>query len=260
MHTHTPSAATPWIAYRRPLAHPRLRLFCFPYGGGSAAIYRDWAGHLPAGVELCPVQLPGRERRLAEPPHERVEPLAAELAGALRPLMDVPFAFFGHSMGAVIGYELARELRRTGGPAPAALLLSGRRAPQVPPREPPIHALPDAEFTAEIQRLGGTPAEVLREPEIMEIFLPLLRADITLCERHTGEFRPGAPLDVPFFLYGGDADPDVTPGDVRAWGELTTAPAAVRIFPGDHFFLFADGAPFFRALAADLAAVTRAAP
>jgi medium-chain acyl-[acyl-carrier-protein] hydrolase len=242
---------TRWIGYRRATRAPRIRLFCFPYAGGSAAFYGDWAARLPEGTDVCPVQLPGRERRLAEPPYTELNSLVGDLMPALRPLLDVPFCFFGHSMGAAIGFELARELRRTGGPLPNRLFLSGRRAPQVPTRELPMHDLPDAEFLERVGDLNGTPPEVLREPEIMEVFLPLLRADIGLCERYT--FAPEPALPVPFTVYGGDRDPDVSPADLHAWAEQSSRRTDVRLLPGDHFFLAKEAGSFFPAFARDIA-------
>jgi surfactin synthase thioesterase subunit len=201
-------------------------------------------------VDVCPVQLPGRERRISQKPYTAMQPLVEELAGVLRPYLDVPFAFFGHSMGALISFELARELRRTGAELPRWLFLSGARAPQVPSREPPIHDLPDAEFIQEIRQLNGTPAEVLEEPELLEMYLPLLRADVGLCERYT--LAEEAPLEVPFSVYGGEQDADVLPEDLAAWRTHTTRRTQLRSFPGDHFFLAQHRERFLRSFSDDL--------
>ncbi len=178
-----------------------------------------------------------------------MEPLVEALAGAL-PLADLPFAFFGHSLGALIAYELARALRRRGGPEPLALLLSGRRGPRVPPREEPIHALPEAEFMARLRELNGTPEEVLEHGELMALLLPLLRADFALHE--TWELRPEEPLGIGISAFGGLADPEVTREDLEDWRGETRGRFRLRMLPGDHFFLHSERALLIEAVARDL--------
>ncbi|HVF60151.1 MAG TPA: thioesterase domain-containing protein [Thermoanaerobaculia bacterium] len=243
------SRATPWLAYREIDPRARLRLFCFPYAGGGASAYRAWGAALPTGIEVCPVQLPGREGRLREPPFTRMGPLVEALAGAL-PLADLPFAFFGHSLGALVAYELARALRRRGGPEPLALLLAGRRGPRRPPREEPIHELPDAEFMARLRELNGTPEEVLEHGELMALLLPLLRADFALHE--TWELRPEEPLAIGVSAFGGLADPEVTREDLEDWRGETRGRFRLRMLPGDHFFLHSERALLTEAVARDL--------
>src|SRR5438552_2333015 len=150
-----------WVLRPRPDPRARLRLFCFPYAGGGASQFRTWAEGLPPEVELCPVQLPGREGRLRETPFTRIAPLVAALVTALRGYLDTPYAFFGHSLGALVGFELARALRRTGGPGPRGLLVSAYRAPDLPDPDPPLHLLSSPAFWDELRRLNGTPPEVL---------------------------------------------------------------------------------------------------
>jgi medium-chain acyl-[acyl-carrier-protein] hydrolase len=227
--------ATGWIGFSRPNPHARLKLFCFPYAGGGAAAYRAWGKELPQDVELCPVQLPGRESRMVEPPFQHLEGLVMALADAIAPQLDRPFAFFGHSMGALVAYELTRTLRRRGLPEPARLLVSAFRAPHLARRVAPIYHLPDEAFLAALRRFNGTPDEILQNADLMELVMPILRADFSVCETYT--HRREAPLDLPIVAFGGCADEDVKPAELEPWRELTTSGFSLAMFPGDHFFL-----------------------
>src|SRR5262249_3231561 len=229
------TGSTPWLL--RPRSDPRadLRLFCFPYAGGGASLFRRWADILPAGVEVCPVQLPGREGRFREAAFDRLPPLVETLARELRAFLDRPFAFFGHSMGALLGFELARQLRRMGAAGPAHLFVSGRRAPQVARSEAPIHALPDAAFRDEHRRFTGTPAAVLDNAELLELLLPTLRADFTLVETYTHHAE--APSDTPITAFGGTDDPLASWEQLDAWRAQTTGSFRLCMVPGGHFFL-----------------------
>jgi medium-chain acyl-[acyl-carrier-protein] hydrolase len=153
----------------------------------------------------------------------------------LRPYLDMPFAFFGHSMGALIAFELARKLRRSRGPAPLRLFLSGRRAPHLPPSRRPIHHLPEAEFRQEVRLLEGTPEEVLSNEELMQILLPVLRADFAVCETYV--YSAEEPLDMPLSVFGSTNDPEVNREELEAWRSQTTGSMTLRIFEGNHFFL-----------------------
>lgn len=254
MRSSSPSG--PWVVVPAPNPSARLRLFCFPYAGGGASVFRGWPRALPAGVEVCAVQPPGREGRLAEPPFTRMAALVEAMEGALLPWMDRPFAFFGHSNGAVMAFELARRLRAAGRRGPLHLFASGRPAPQVELTDPPVHALPDAEFVAELRRLEGTPEEVLESPEMMELLLPLLRADFALSE--TYEYRGEPPLAVPLSAYGGRTDGEVPEWQVAAWEAQTTRAFRLRMFPGGHFFLAEDRDPVLAELSAELRALLAA--
>ncbi len=212
-----------------------LRLFCFPYAGGGAQVFRGWQRHFPAQIALSLAHLPGRASRVGEPPFKRYKPLVDALADAILPQLSSTFAFWGHSMGALISFELARELRRRGQPAPLALLLSGRGAPQIPDPDPPVFNLPDPEFIAELRRLNGTPKELLDSPELKEFFLPTIRADFELVE--TYEYAPEAPLACAIHAYGGLQDTNVPSASLKAWQEQTSGPFKVRMFPGDHFYI-----------------------
>lgn len=246
-----------WLAYREVNPRARLRLFCFPYAGGGASAYRGWAAALPPDVEVCPVQLPGRESRLREPPFNRPEPLVLALVDALQPHLGLPFAFFGHSMGAMLSFELARELRRRGRPLPLHLFVSGRRAPQVPAREEDIHDLPEPEFVAKLRELNGTPEEVLQHAELMRLLIPVLRADFTLNETYV--FRPEEPLDLGISAFGGLGDAEVSREDVEGWREHMRGSFRLRMLPGDHFFLHSARELITESVARDLADLARTA-
>ena len=246
----TATALDSWITCRKPIPQARLRVFCFPYAGSGVSIFRAWSDSLPAEVEVCPVQLPGRGTRLMEPPFTRLSPLIQALAQALFPLMDKPFAFFGHSLGALVSFELARQLRRQYAVQPVRLFISADRAPQIPNRDPPIHNLPEGEFLVELRRLNGTPREVLEDEELRQIMLPLLRADFAVYETYGYSTEP--PLNCPISAFGGLQDHRVSRGDLEAWREQTSVSFSLRMFPGDHFFLNTTQPPLLGALSQEL--------
>jgi medium-chain acyl-[acyl-carrier-protein] hydrolase len=236
-----------------------IRLFCFPYAGGGASIFRHWANGLPEFVEVCPVQLPGRETRFREAAFTRLGPLIEALAGELGPYLDPPFAFFGHSMGALLAFELARRLRRDGRPQPVGLFVSGCGAPQIRTQESPIHALPVADFRERLRGLNGTPAAVLDNDELMDLLLPTLRGDFALCETYT--YTPAPPLSCPISAWGGLGDDTVGRQELDAWRAQTTGSFRLRMLRGDHFFLQSAQPLLLRALAAELLrGVTKASP
>ncbi|MGA5301851.1 thioesterase II family protein [Nucisporomicrobium flavum] len=222
-----------WLWARRPRPAAEARLVCLPYAGGAAAAYRAWHQLAPGHVEVCPVELPGRGLRMGEEPYRRLPPLVEGLADALDPLLDRPFALFGHSMGGLIAFELARLLRRRGRPEPSHLFVSASPAPDRP-REPTVHDAPDAELKARLQAFNGTPAEVLDNEELMELALPVIRADFAVLE--TYEFAEEPPLDTPLTVFGGVDDRTVRPDDLVGWREHATT-VDLRMLPGDHFFI-----------------------
>jgi medium-chain acyl-[acyl-carrier-protein] hydrolase len=230
--------ATPWVMRRpRPATAPpaRLRLFCLPYAGGSASIFRSWPQVLPREVDVCAVQPPGRGNRLGEAPFVRLDDLLPPLVDALLPLLDLPYAFFGHSLGALVALELARRLRARVGAQPAVLLVSACRAPQLPDHASPIHELPDDRFLARLAQVNGIPAEVLENRDLLDLLLPLLRADVEMAE--TYRWQPGAPLGCRITALGSEGDPFVPRADVDAWRVHTTGSFSARTLPGAHFFI-----------------------
>src|SRR5215472_12234850 len=182
----------PWVRCPRRVADPVLLLYCFPHSGGSASFFQDWVTLLPPRVELRAVQLPGRENRFNEEPMTRIAAAVEGMAGEIGQAERAPFVFLGHSMGALLAYELSRWLRDRGRPGPRRLFVSACRAPHLPDLEPPISAAPTPEFVAELRRLNGMPAEVVEDEELMELLLPMLRADCEMSETYS--YRPAPPL------------------------------------------------------------------
>jgi medium-chain acyl-[acyl-carrier-protein] hydrolase len=243
--TTDPTAGWVAVPVRRPDAD--LRLVCLPHAGGGTAAYVGLARALPETIELRTVRLPGRETRLRESPYRRVGALVADLATALRPLLERPFALFGHSLGAVVAFELAHRLREEGGPQPAQLFVSGRRAPQLPDPDPPLSRLPDDALVAELcRRYDGIPQAVLETPELLELFVPILRADCEILDSYVYTDRP--PLALPISAFAGVSDRRVDSEELAAWGRHTTDAFRLGTLPGAHFYF--QGAE--QALAAEL--------
>jgi medium-chain acyl-[acyl-carrier-protein] hydrolase len=238
-----------WIK-PNPHTRGRVRLFCFPYAGGGCSAYLPWMRVISPDIEICPVQLPGREERLGERPFTRIDPLVEELARALAPYMAMPFAFYGHSLGALLSFELARYLRRQNGPAPTHLFVSGCLAPQLSAPEPPIHQLSDEEFIQALRSFNGTPDAVLQNTELMRILLPLLRADFALYETYA--YIHEEPLRVPISAYGGLQDFRTTRESVEAWRSQTDSKFIMRMYPGEHFFIHAKRNIFLQGIRQDL--------
>jgi medium-chain acyl-[acyl-carrier-protein] hydrolase len=239
-----------WLSIPRPNPTAAVRLFCLPHAGGGSAIFRRWPAALPANIEVCLVRLPGREARLREPPFTRLEPLVATLADILRPLLDRPFAFFGHSMGALVAFELARHVRARCQIAPRHLFVSARRAPQCASTDPFLHVLPEAEFRRAIRELGGTPEQVLADEELLSLLLPAVRADFTVAETYAYGEEP--PLDCPITAFGGRDDPRVGDTQLDAWRQQTRRDFRRYMFPGGHFFIHSAEAPLLDVLALQL--------
>jgi medium-chain acyl-[acyl-carrier-protein] hydrolase len=241
-----------WFVRPRPQPDARCRLFCFPYAGIGPTMYRPWPALLPGDIDLWAVQPPGREARFREPPLADIHTLVDAISAAMEPHLDRPFALFGHSMGACVAFEVARALAKRG-TVPVRLFVSGRRAPGAVTHEPDIHHLPDDAFVAAIRRrYNGIPAAVLEHPELLQLLLPALRADIAALERHT--HRAGPPLDCPILALGGSRDPVVPAGELAHWRAATNDEFAQRVFEGDHFYLQATREALLQTLVATLRA------
>ncbi len=239
-----------WVTRLRPKSRARMRLFCFPYAGGGASIFRTWSAALPEDIEVCPIQLPGREERLPEQPFTCLATLAPVLAKAVRPYLDLPCVFFGHSMGALVSFELVRYLRRQDAFEPVRLFVSGYRAPQIPDPAPPIHRLPKAAFVERLRRFNGTPKEVLHNAELMQLMLPLLRADFAVCETYA--YSNEKPLTCPISTFGGRQDKEVSQAHLTAWRDQTLSSFKLRMLPGNHFFLQSAREALLQAVSEDL--------
>lgn len=224
-----------WLCYFKQNPKASLRLFCFPYAGANATVYRTWAEKLPDNVEVVAIQLPGRGKRRDEQPLSNLSKLVELLGSALAGSLKKPFAFFGHSMGALVAFELARLLRREGRALPLHMFVSSRSAPQLNSCHRPLHNLPTSELMQELHQLDGTPREVLEHPELMEMMLPILRADFSICD--TYEYSEAAPLACPISAFGGFEDLDVPRQNLEAWREQTSSSFTLRMLRGNHFFL-----------------------
>ena len=240
-----------WLSEFVPRPAARLRLFCLPYAGGGASEFRSWSDALADDVEVCPVQIPGRENRLSEDAFNELGPLLDALIDAFAGCWKSPFAVFGHSMGALMAFELARELRRRAGLAPVRLFLSGRCAPRYRDPTQVVHSLPEAAFIDRLRELNGTPQEILTNVEMREVYFPTLRADFALCERY--RYREETPLECPITVLGGSRDDERPPELLQEWRKETSAAFALHMFPGDHFFIRTARQPVLAALARELA-------
>ncbi|MGD7664448.1 thioesterase [Brevibacillus laterosporus] len=231
----TDQAATPWLI-SHPEAKDTIRLFCLPYAGGGASAYRGWANTLPRDIGVYPIQLPGRENRIGEQALCDMEALVEAISQAIYPYLDRPFLFFGHSLGARIAFELARAVRRKWKLQPCRLIVSGSRAPNIP--EPhPLHHLPDDEFVSELRRFSGTPEAILQNRELMNLFLPVLRADFAVDETYV--YAEEALLKCPISAFCGTEDTEANREEMEAWEGHTSSDFTLEMIEGDHFFLTA---------------------
>lgn len=234
MTTSERQTTTLWFAGRSPSPTAHFRVFCFPYAGLGTSVFRRWTGALGDGVDFCPVQLPGRESRMREEPFRRMDVLIDAAEDALEPYLDVPFAIFGHSLGALIAFELARRFGAH--PMLRRLFVSARRAPHLNDPSPDIAHLPDQEFIDEVQRrYGGIPAAVLQCQDLLDLLLRHLRADFELLE--TFEFCGGSPLPCPISIFGGRRDTTIAEPELRAWQVHTAAGVRLRMFDDGHLYL-----------------------
>ena len=223
-----------WILRTRPNTQARLRLLCFPYAGAGASLYSGWHSEFPTDLEVCAVQLPGRENRIGEQPWTQIEPMVRAITEELVPLLDKPIALFGHSLGALLSFEIARCLQ-TLGVIPLRVFVSAHQAPQLPAATSSWHTFSDADLFRHLYNLGGTSEDVLGNEELMDLILPTFRADLSLDETYT--YKPGEPLASPISIFAGRDDTTVTFADLVPWAACTVSSHSTQVFPGGHFFL-----------------------
>lgn len=212
----------------------KVRLFCFPFAGGGASAYRNWLRESSHDLEIIAMQLPGRENRMGEAPLKSMDRIVAGAVQDIIKLADRPFSFFGHSLGARVAFECTRRLRELNHPLPDHLFVSGSRSPEIP--EPnPLHHLDDSSFVEELKRFSGTPQVIIENRELMDLFLPILRADFTVDE--TYRYVDAPPLTVPVTAFCGTDDDEATILEMEGWGRHTSGPFKVRVVAGGHFFV-----------------------
>ena len=224
-----------WLSCTQPNSKATARLFCFPYAGGGAWIYRTWGQSLQSLIEVHSIELPGHGQRLIEEPVTQLESLIASLAKAMEPYLDKPFAFFGHSLGGLIAFELIKFLHQSVRVYPFHLWVSATRAPHLPHPRAPIHMLPDGDLIREVQRYNGTATEILNSAEFMQLLLPALRADFTILETYSYKEHP--PLPCPITAFFGENDTITSEREVAAWKKHTSQKFSLQKFSGDHFFI-----------------------
>jgi surfactin synthase thioesterase subunit len=247
-----------WCVRWQPSPSARLRLFCVPHAGGGTIPYRSWALQLSPTIEVITIRLPGREFRHQEPPFTSIDDIMPVLMREVTPWLDLPHAWFGHSLGALISFEACRALRRLSLPQPVRLLVSGRPAPHLAARFPPIHAAPDSRLLERIKEMGGTPPEILNDTAMLYSLLPTLRADLKAAE--TYKCQPDPPLACPISVFGAASDRFAIADELYAWEKHSSAECEVRILPGGHFFLHEQLQQMLDAITGDLLPHSRQAP
>ena len=244
--------SNPWFIRFQERPQATIRLYCLPHAGGGASTFRSWAAELPESIEVVAVQLPGRESRLRESLPGRIDELVQPLAVEIDRLSDLPFACFGHSLGAVLSFELVRHQRRHGLALPTQLIVSGRNAPQLDSSHDKTfrHEMSDAELIDELRRLQGTPEEILENREFMAALLPVIRGDFKLVERYQYVEEP--PLPVPLLAFAATEDKFTTRSGVEAWRQQSDISFRSKFFPGDHFFFISRPKPVWQTVGGQL--------
>jgi medium-chain acyl-[acyl-carrier-protein] hydrolase len=223
-----------WFPTYNADAETKFLLFCFPYSGGGSMAFGGWRRQFPSEIGVYPVVYPGREGHWREPCRKHLADMIDELKGEIRPLLTKPFAFFGHSLGALIAFELARALQNEGKDA-ALLFVSAHRPPRAPLARAPVHLLEEHLFIEKIMEYGGTPPALFADPELKKVYLPILQADFTVWE--TYRYAPHRLLQCPIYVFGGLEDSTVDKENLISWQEETENQCHLQLFEGGHFFL-----------------------
>lgn len=240
------AAPNPWFRLEGKRERPALRLFCFPYAGGGPSVFAGWADRLPASVEVVGVRLPGRENRFRERPYRAWAPLLEDLEALMRGVADLPFAFFGHSLGGRIAYELAKRLGEAGCRVPDQVIVSGCRAPGVAQRGPLMHAMTTPDLRRRLEEMQGVPQEILGDDRIMNLLEPMLRADLELAEIWA---PPPVPIPSPIAALCGARDRIDPPEVMRPWSGATSGGFDYLEFEGGHFFIHDNATAVLAAIA-----------
>jgi medium-chain acyl-[acyl-carrier-protein] hydrolase len=239
-----------WLLCPRPNPGAGLRLVCLPYSGGRASNFNSLAAELPSDVELCAIEYPGHGRRLREPLLTDLRKLVEQVADVLAERVRQPFVMLGYSIGALIGFEVARQLVRHGWPGPQALFVAASKAPHIRPVRPALHELSRAELIEGLHRLAGAHNSLLDNEELVDVMLPVLRADLALDETYT--YEPDDLLDCPIAAFGGEEDWSLPRPSLEAWREQTTGDFTIAMLPGGHFFLESARTQFANAVTAEI--------
>jgi len=225
----------PWFVSTCHQPNADIRLVCFPFAGGGGSVFSSWKERFD-GVDVKSLQLPGRESRFRDKPIDDFELLMCQLVTAIEEKLDKPFVFFGHSLGGLLAFELARHLQERSLPQPEHLIISGKQAIGAQPRRKPIFNLPDDQFITELEKYAGTPKEILESKELIQLLLPMLRADVTLFDCYARRDIK-TKLSCPVSVFGADSDPFVAVEDLSGWRAETDGEFNQRIFSGGHFFI-----------------------
>jgi medium-chain acyl-[acyl-carrier-protein] hydrolase len=234
----------PWLFFPEDKQSANFRLFCFSYAGGNANTFRNWPRYLSEQIELIAIQYPGRATRFKEKSIDSMGEMVDQLLDHLKSeFNEKPYAFFGHSMGASIAFELARKIANENNSSgrkltpPSHLIVSGRRGPKakIEKERKPIHNLPQEDFLKRLRELNGTPEELLQHDDLMDLMEPILRSDFKLVE--TWKYKPQEVLSIPLSIYGGKDDQHIDEGSLNAWQLESDASSNIEVFPGDHFYL-----------------------
>lgn len=217
-----------------PISHPKIRLFCFPFAGGGAYTFYPWVSKLNDSVELVLIEPPGRGSRISEPPHQTMKALVNEIMQHSEFITQIPYVFFGHSLGSRVAFELSCQLKNLGKSMPEYFIASGSRAPHLPNEKGITYNLPQQEFIQELKSLNGTPKDVLSNSDLMDLLIPILRADFKIAETYQAQ---EVKMPYPILVLHGKEDSGIKPHQLAAWGELSSMGYLLSQLPGDHFFI-----------------------